>query len=161
MIPSVRLSHVAIPARNPQELATFYRTFLGLSVTLEGTLPNLGTFVFLSDHPAEQSQTLTFMTRPEARHIAWEVDSLADLKALYAAGTAHGLHVDVALNHRVTLSLYLHDPEGNGVEIFWPTGQASDGLYAEPFDPALLDRPDAVLLALVGASTPAEQSPTP
>ena len=49
----VRLGHVAVPAQNPKELATFYSELLGLDVTLEGTLPNLGDFVFLSDHPAE------------------------------------------------------------------------------------------------------------
>jgi hypothetical protein len=93
------------------------------------------------------------MTRSEARHIAWEVESLASLKAFYAAAQAQGIHLRFALNHRVTLSLYLSDPEGNGVEVFWPTGQAVDGLYAEPFDPALLEQPDAVLLALVNGST--------
>jgi catechol-2,3-dioxygenase len=148
----VRLGHVAVPAQNPRELATFYSELLGLDVTLEGTLPNLGDFVFLSDHPAEQQQTLTFMTRSEAKHIAWEVESLAALKALYAAAQAKGIRSTRALNHRVTLSLYLSDPEGNGVEIFWPTGQTVDGLYAEPFDPALLEQPDAVLLALVNGS---------
>jgi catechol-2,3-dioxygenase len=148
----VRLGHVAVPAQNPKELATFYSALLGLDVTLEGTLPNLGDFVFLSDHPAEQQQTLTFMTRPEAKHIAWEVESLAALKALYAAAQAKGIHLRFALNHRVTLSLYLSDPEGNSIEIFWPTGQAVDGLYAEPFDPALLEQPDADLLALVNGS---------
>jgi catechol-2,3-dioxygenase len=135
-------------------MATFYHEFLGLERTLEGTLPALGTFVFLSDRPAEQAQTLTFMTRPEARHIAWEVESLAALKALYAAARARGISIDMALNHRASLSLHLHDPEGNALEIYWPTGQTVEGLYAEPFDPALLDQPDAALLALAGASTP-------
>jgi len=155
MAAHVRLGHLAIPAQNPQKVATFYHEVLGLDVTLEGALPALGTFVFLSDRPAEQAQTLTFMTRPEARHIAWEVESLAALKALYTEVTARGIPIDVAFNHRVSLSLYLRDPEGNGLEIYWPTGQTAEGLYAEPFDPAVLDQPEAALRALVGASTPA------
>jgi len=154
MTTNVRLGHIALPARNPREVAAFYHEFLGLDVTLEGALPALGAFVFLSDRPAEQAQTLTFMTKPEARHIAWEVESLAALKALYAAATARGIPIDVAFNHRVSLSLYLHDPEGNGLEIYWPTGQTAEGLHAEPFDPALLDGPEAALRALAGASTP-------
>ncbi len=155
MTARVRFGHLAIPAQNPQELATFYHEFLGLDVTLEGALPALGAFVFLSDRPAEQAQTLTFMTRPEARHIAWEVESLAALKALYAEATARGIPIDVAFNHRVSLSLYLRDPAGNGLEIYWPTGLTAEGLYAEPFDPALLDQPEDELLARVGASIPA------
>jgi len=155
MAAHVRFGHLALPARNPDAVAAFYHEFLGLERTLEGALPALGTFVFLSDRPAEHDQTLTFMTRPEAQHIAWEVESVAALKALYAEARARGIPIDVALNHRVSLSLYLRDPEDNGVEIYWPTGQTVEGLYAEPFDPAVLAQPDAAVLALVGASTPA------
>jgi catechol-2,3-dioxygenase len=155
MAARVRLGHIAVPAQKPRELATFYREFLGLDVTLEGTLPSLGEFVFLSDRPAEHPQTLTFMSRPDARHIAWEVPSLAALKALYAEAKARGIRVDFALNHRVCLSLYLHDPEGNGVEIYWPTGQPAEGLYAEPLDLGLFDQPESALLARVGGSAPA------
>ncbi len=152
MTAKARLGHIAIPAHNPQDMATFYREFLGLEVTLEGDLPALGAFVFLSDQPTEHAQTLTFMARAEARHIAWEVPSLAALKELYAAAKARGLHSAFALNHRVSLSLYVHDPEGNGIELYWPTGQASDGLYAEPLD---LEQPDAALLALIGGAASA------
>lgn len=130
------------------DVAGFYRDFLGLGVTLEGALPALGDFVFLSDHPEEEVQTLTFMTREDARHTAWQVESLADLKALYALAQQRGIPVDFALNHGVTLSLYLRDPEGNSVEIFWPTGQTPDGMYAAPID---LSQPEAALLAMVGA----------
>src|SRR5579885_815794 len=128
------LNHVAIPAQHPKELAEYYRTLLGLDLTLEGTLPNLGEFVFLGDTAAHQQQTLALITRPEARHIAWEVDSLAALKELYAQAKAHGIPISFALNHRVSLSLYLRDPEGNAVEVFWPTGQNVAGMYAQPFD---------------------------
>jgi catechol-2,3-dioxygenase len=154
MTAKVRLGHVALSAQNPREVATFYRELLGLDVTLEGALPRLGEFIFLSERPVEQSQTLTFMSRPDARHTAWEVESLAALKSIYAEAKARGIHVDLALNHRVSLSLYLRDLEGNGVEIYWPTGQTADGLYAEPFDLALLDQPDSALQALVGGSAP-------
>src|SRR5207237_420942 len=109
-------------------------------------------FVFLSDRPTEHAQTLTFMVRAEARHIAWEVAGLAALKELYAAAKARGLHIDFALNHRVSLSLYLRDPEGNAIELYWPTGQSSEGLYAEPLD---LEQPDAALLALIGGAASA------
>jgi len=155
MAAKARLGHIAVPAQHPRVLATFYRELLGLDQTVEGALPNLGEFVFLSDHVDERQQTLSFMTRPEARHIAWEVASLAALKDIYADAKARGVPIAFALNHRVSLSLYLRDPEGNGVEIYWPTGQAAEGLYAEPVDLALLEQPDAVLLALVNGSVPA------
>lgn len=148
----VRLGHVAIPAQHPKELATYYRTLLGIDVTLEGALPNLGTFVFLGDIAAHQQQMLALITKPEARHVAWEVESLAMLKTCYAEAKAHGIPISFALNHGVTLSLYLRDPEGNAVEIYWPTGQTVEGMYAEPFDAALLEQPDALLLGLLNGS---------
>ena len=138
----VRLAHVAVPAQDPQQLAAFYHDLLGLTVTVQGTLPPMGDFVFLSERPQEQVQTLTFMTQARARHIAWEVDSLAALKAVYAQARARGIVIDQALDHRVTWSLYLHDPEGNGIEVFWATGQRTDRSVAEPLDLALLEQPE-------------------
>jgi catechol-2,3-dioxygenase len=151
MTAKVRLGHVALPAQHPEELAAFYHRLLGLEQTLEGTLPNLGDFVFLTDNSGERQQTLALMTRPEARHVAWEVESLALLREIYAAARAQGVPILFALNHRVTLSLYLRDPEGNSVEVYWPTGRAAAGLYAEPLDLALLEQPEAILLAHLNA----------
>ncbi|HEY8602266.1 MAG TPA: VOC family protein [Thermomicrobiales bacterium] len=155
MAAKVRLGHIAVPVQNPQVVSAFYRDFLGLTVTTEGILPPMGAFTFLSDRPETTAQTVAFMTRPEARHIAWEVESLATLRELYVESQERGIRIDFALNHRVSLSLYLRDPEGNSVEIYWLTGHNPEGMYADPFDPALLCQPDAMLLALVGADTPA------
>jgi catechol-2,3-dioxygenase len=134
MTANVRLGHVALPAQNPGALAAFYHGLLGLEQTLEGTLPNLGDFVFLSDNTNERQQTLTFLTRAEARHVAWEVESLAALQDVYVAAKAQGAPALFALDHGVTLSLYLHDPEGDSLEVYWPTGRAAAGLQAAPID---------------------------
>lgn len=147
MSAKARLSHVALPARSPRDLAAYYHDLLGLEITLEGALPPMGDFVFLSDHPTAVGQTLTFMTKPEGRHVAWEVESLAALKEWYSAARARGVRPDFAMNHVTTLSVYLHDPEGNGVEIFWATGMPPRGMGATPFDLALLDQSDEAIMA--------------
>lgn len=143
MTSTVRFGHVALPARDPRQLATFYHEFLGLEPTMAGALPALGEFVFLSDRPDEEAQVVTFMSRPEARHVAFEVESLAALKALHAEARVRGIAIERVLDHGVTLSLYLRDPEGNVVEVFWPTGRVADGVYARPIDLDTIDRIDA------------------
>jgi catechol-2,3-dioxygenase len=148
MAARVQLGHIAVPAKNPERLARFYADFIGLDITLAGSVPAMGDVVFLTDRPGDEMQRLALMTRPEAAHIAWRVESLADLKCYYAEARAGGVPTVFALNHGVTLSLYLRDPEGNGVELFWPTGQVPSGMQAQPVD---LDQPEAALLALVGA----------
>ena len=148
----VQLGHIAMPAKNPQQLARFYGDFLGLDVTLKGSLPAMGEFVFLTDRRGEEMQTLALMTRPEAAHTAWRVESLADLKGYYAEAQAQRVPIVFAFNHGVTLSLYLRDPEGNSVEIFWPTGQLPGGMQAAPVD---LNQPEEALRALVGVANPA------
>lgn len=154
MTAKVKLSHVAMPAQDPKNLAAFYHDFLGLQPILEGTLPQLGQFVFLSEGEAEHLQALALMTLSESKHIAWQVESLAALKSVAGDARARGLHA-FALNHRITLSLYVRDPEGNAFEVFWPTGQKSEELYAEPFDLALFDQPDSVLLERIKQLSPA------
>jgi catechol-2,3-dioxygenase len=140
---SVKLGHVALPAADPAVLSGFYGELLGLTPTLKGALPNLGDFVFLSGRPASVLQELTFMTRPEARHVAFEVDSLAALKAVHSRAKERGARILVALDHRSSISLMLVDPEGNNVEVYWSTGRPASELKAEPID---LDRPEAELI---------------
>ena len=139
----VKLGHVALPAADPGSLASWYRNFLGLAPTLNGTLPRLGDFTFLSGRPEEVLQELTFMTEPEARHVAFEVDSLASLRALYSRAREQGVRVLATLDHQSSVSVMLVDPEGNSVEIYWPTGLKVDRLEASPID---LDRPEAELM---------------
>jgi catechol-2,3-dioxygenase len=139
----VKLGHVALPATDPAGLSGFYGELLGLTPTLRGALPNLGDFVFMSGRPAEVLQELTFMTRPEARHVAFEVDSLAALKAVHQRAKERGARILMALDHRSSISLMLVDPEGNNVEVYWSTGRPAGAPRAAPID---LDRPEAELM---------------
>ena len=156
--PQPRLAHVAIPAQDPQKLAGYYGGLLGMKATLEGSNPALGDFVFVSNRPDEELQVLAIHTKPDARHVAFEVESLAGLKQFYADAKASGFNVAFALNHWVTLSLYFFDPEGNCVEVFWATGGDLKPGHEEesfwnqppsPFNPADLERPEPELLRLL------------
>jgi catechol-2,3-dioxygenase len=143
MEPRVKLGHVALPAGDPAGLASFYGDLVGLTPTLRGSLPGLGDFIFLSGQPADVLQELTFMTRPEARHVAFEVESLATLKDVHARAKQQGVRILMALDHRSSVSLMMVDPEGNNLEVYWLTGLQAGEPYAAPID---LDRPETELM---------------
>jgi len=53
-------------------------------------------------------------------------------------------------NHRVSFAFYFDDPDGNMIEVYWPTGDLSwRQPQAEPLD---LSQPDEVLLEKITAT---------
>ena len=149
----VQLGHVSVPAKDPKELAGFYRQLLGLEVTMAGSVPGLGDFAFLNQHPQAELPLIALHTKPEGRHIALQVTSLEALRTLCADATAHGIPDSMALNHRVSISVYFHDPEGNMIEVYWATGRKdTDRPYADPITLDDLERPEGELLERIGGS---------
>jgi catechol-2,3-dioxygenase len=69
----------------------------------------------------------------------------------------------MALNHGVSLSFYVADPEGHLVEAYWPTGLACRPLDGGPIDLArseeALRRDVTELAARVGAPSAAGVTP--
>jgi len=64
-------------------------------------------------------------------HLAWEVDTLADLESL-AATLAQAGALSGASDHSTTKSLYGHDPDGLEFEIAWvvPADRLDDAAHA-------------------------------
>lgn len=149
MLRSTRFGHVSVPVRDLGTVTSFYRELLGLSVTMEGSIPALGDFVFLAGRSDDELPLIALHTRAEAKHAALEVESLDALKAFHADVKAKRIPVSMALNHGCSLSLYFHDPEGNMLEVFWATGERTERPVAEPFNVDDLDRPDAEIRELI------------
>lgn len=149
----VRLGHVAMPAKDPKQLAGFYRDLLGLEVTMTGSVPGLGDFVFLHDRPQAELPLIALHTDPKGRHIALQVESLEALRTVCTNAMARGIPVSRALNHRVSISVYFHDPEANAIEVFWPTGLTDiDRPYADPIALDDLKGSENEVLARIGGS---------
>ena len=157
----IGVRHVGLAARDPAALAAFYHDLLGLHLvggSTAGTFA-LGATAFLSSHPAEGSLDLALFANPAFQHTAFEVRSLADLRALHQRVLGRGVPVKMALNHGVSLSFYFEDPEGHLLEVYWPTGVACRPPYGDPIDltrsEEALRRDVAELAARAGAPSAA------
>ena len=121
-----RLNHLVLWVRDAQRSLAFYRDVLGFSI-VEMPSPqavflrasgsdnhhDLGLFGIGPDAPAPTAGRQVGMY-----HAAWELASIEDLAtardALLQAGALIG-----ESDHGNSLSLYIQDPDGNEMEIFW------------------------------------------
>ena len=127
-------------------MAGFYERFLGLHKVGEAHTEQTGSMVFLSTQPGGRPD-LQVMSNPQLGHVAFKVDSLAELRELYAEAPRRGATVVVSLDHGPTLSFYVRDPEGNSCEVYWETGRRSGGAN-KPID---LTKSEEELLELIRA----------
>jgi catechol-2,3-dioxygenase len=143
MMPKARLGHISIVAQNPAAQAAFYQDLFGLQVVGGGAN---GAAVFLASYPEEESHDIVFGRDPALAHLAFKVESLADLQAAYRGLRARGLPV-ITQNHGVSLAAYFRDPEGNLIELYWPTGRTD--FYLPVIRPLDLDLPEEQLRQIV------------
>ena len=140
----MRLGHCALAAKDPKALSGFYERFLGLQTVGEVVTAQTGAMVFMSTEPHGPPQ-LQLMSNPDGAHVAFQVDSLAELRELYAIAPSHGARVVMSFDHGPTLSFYVRDPDGNACEVYWATGRRSGG-GNRPID---LAKSEEELLALI------------
>jgi catechol-2,3-dioxygenase len=131
------VGHVATVTRDPHRLAEFYRDHLDLQIVREASNQIMGDAVLLSGRPNDEDHELVFVTKPEAIHTAFRVDSLEILKAFYNRARVSRVEVPYALDTGVARGFFVRDPDGNPIEIY----AALDGQRRET--PPLAD-PDAI-----------------
>jgi catechol-2,3-dioxygenase len=147
----IGLCHVGMYARNPASLAEFYCDVMGMQLVggSDATHP-VGPSAFLSSRPGEESHEIAIFSNPEFAHRAFKVASLAALKRFYQRIVGRGIPIKFQFLHGVSIAFYFHDPEGNLIEVYWPTGLEHPQPCAEPID---LTRPEAELVDELGAFT--------
>jgi len=149
--PAVRIGHVHLRVADLDRASAFYRDLLGLSITADGRafgLPlvllaagdyhhhiALNTFVSEGGTPAPKGHTglhHVALLYPDRRALACAVQQLLD----------HDYPLDSGEDHGATVSVYLSDPDGNGLELYydrpgesWYDSQGQPILKQEPFDP--------------------------
>jgi catechol-2,3-dioxygenase len=127
VMPVQRLNHAVLYVRDVERSLAFYRDVLGFRVKME--IP--GRAVFLQAEGSTNDHDLGLFAigagaaGSEAGrrtvglyHLAWEVDTLAELarirEALVEAGALVG-----ASDHATTKALYAQDPDGLEFEVSW------------------------------------------
>jgi catechol-2,3-dioxygenase len=140
----IGLCHVGMYAKDPAALAEFYREVMGMQIVggSDASHP-LGPSAFLSNRPAEEAHEIAMFSNPEFAHRAFKVGSLAALQRFYQKIVGRGIAIQFQFNHGVSFAFYFHDPEGNMIEVYWPTGLEIRQPCVQPID---LVRPKEELL---------------
>jgi catechol-2,3-dioxygenase len=160
-MPIQRLNHAVLYVRDIERTKEFYAEALGFRVVMEmagkaaffqapGSTNDhdLGTFAIGSGAaPSEAGRRTVGLY-----HLAWEVDTLAELARLRDVLASKGALVG-ASDHGTTKSLYAQDPDGNEFEVCWvvPANLLDDAAIGARDRIGQLDLPKE--LARYGADT--------
>jgi catechol-2,3-dioxygenase len=161
-MPITRLNHAVLYVRDVATTREFYENVLGFRTLtfVDGTMAffqapgstndhDLGTFqIGSSAAPSAAGRGMVGLY-----HLAWEVDTLAELQRLAGVLSERGALVG-ASDHFSTKALYAQDPDGIEFELTWvvPAEHLSEELAAKSKGrPAPLDIPGEI--ARYGAET--------
>jgi catechol 2,3-dioxygenase len=123
MIQARKLGHIVLKVRDAGKSRDFYTRALGLKVAHEDLERGA---VFLSfgreHHELALFQLATGQapdaTQPGLHHMAWQLGSFEELQAAYRELKAMGMPIESTIEHNVSRSIYLQDPDGNRVELY-------------------------------------------
>jgi catechol-2,3-dioxygenase len=167
-MPVQRLNHAVLYVRDVDRSVAFYTEALGFRVKtgIPGRAAFLQAEASSNDHDLGLFAVGTGAGPSQAGrstvglyHLAWEVDTLAELKRIAGVLSGRGALVG-ASDHGTTKALYAHDPDGIEFEVSWllPADLLSDdiGMRTAPLDlDAEIARYGAETRGGVGVSVPA------
>ena len=149
--PAVRIGHVHLRVADLDRAIGFYRDVLGFNLTADGRQVGIhAAFLAAGDYqhhiglnswesaggtpppPGHTGLYHVALLYPNRRQLADAVQRLFD----------HGHPVDHGTDHGATVSVYLEDPDGNGIELYydrpreaWFDAHGRPILKVDPFDP--------------------------
>lgn len=142
-----RFAHANLFVADVNVSVDFYRDVCGITEVFRepgikaGFLSNGAThhdvgLMQVSDAPliGKDGQVQNTMTRgrvPGLNHLAFRVSSEAALIDAYRSASQFGIKLEKALDHGMSRSLYLFDPDQNAVEFYVDTVADWRGFYAE------------------------------
>ena len=125
MVTPKQLGHLVIRVRDLERSERFYSDVLGLHVTNKRP----GQMIFLSAGDTSSHELALVPVGDDAPgpendrvglyHFAWEMESLDDLKRLYAEMKAKDVKIGGIGDHGISLGVYFFDPDGNEIEAYY------------------------------------------
>lgn len=123
--PGVSIGHVHLKVANLARAIAFYRDVLGFEVTdrfgrhaaflsAGGYHHHIGLNTWESQGGQPPAPGTTGLY-----HAAILYPTRADLADALRRLLAHGIRIDGASDHGVSEAIYLRDPDGNGLELYW------------------------------------------
>jgi catechol 2,3-dioxygenase len=123
--PDVRIGHVHLKVADLERAIRFYRDVLGFELTQRygkeaaflsagGYHHHIGLNTWESEGGSRPPRGSTGLF-----HLAIAYPTRAELADALRRLLRAGIHIDGASDHGVSEAIYLRDPDGNGVELYW------------------------------------------
>ena len=119
------LGHVNMFVRNAEESRKWYEDLLGLHTY--SIRP--GRAAFMSADLDQSHEIALIQLGDEAmgpqkgqvglNHMAWRMETLDDLKELYHRIREKNVPIYQVSDHGLSLGIYITDPDGNGIEVYY------------------------------------------
>jgi catechol-2,3-dioxygenase len=143
------LGHLGFYVKDVGRSVAFYRDILGLRVSDRS--PRGSVFMTAQDRLAEHHELLIAPGRQDGtantiQQISFRCASLADVKDFYRLFLERKVPIQRIVTHGNTVSIYFEDPDGNSVEVYWPTRIDVPQPFGKPID---LTKSDEEILAQV------------
>ncbi len=132
------LGHMGFYVRDIERSVAFYRDILGLQVSDRS--PKGNVFMTAQDRLQEHHKLYLAPGRNDdgnvnvLQQISFRCASLADIKEFYRIFLENKVPIQRLWTHGNTVSIYFEDPDGNSVEVYWPTGIDVAQPFGKPLD---------------------------
>ena len=116
--PAVRVGHVHLHVSDLDRALAFYGGGLGFGIKADGRAAGLPmAFVAAGDY--HHHVALNTFKPAGLYHVAFQYPDRRELARAVERLRARGYAVDHATDHGGTVSVYLDDPDGNGIELYY------------------------------------------
>ena len=132
------LGHVGLYVRDMERSVAFYRDILGLQVSDRS--PRGGVFMTAQERTLEHHEVLLAPGRNDPdnvnvlQQISFRCATLKDVKDFYRVFVENDVPINRVVSHGNTVSVYARDPDGNSVEVYWPSGVDVPQPFGKPMD---------------------------